>query len=530
MLPAAIAIAMVGFIGAFGSTPSASAAWIDGDVCEVDWWTPDNVGQDIDDSVFDDGQDNYVGAVENGGYVAVVFRLYEDSLFDMPNVTVRIDSETGSARFVEKAEIVDEEDGGLAVDLVLLNGTGTTVVDTIDPDTDDGEPEYFTDPDGNPVDDINDWLESVAGLPGFVADPDENACGGPEDLWGMFAFECIEAGYVHIDILTPDDTEEEGATGKFFCYGQPDKATIAASRTTVETDPTEVDSSSYGQSIITVTVEDQFGDRIDGAEVTFSTDNCTFDATADGDITPAAGGTTVTVWSDTDTTSDLNFVSDNPLEKDAGTAEVELDCTKASGKPGVANITAIVQRPGSDIVLKTTVTVVGPTSATGLTLTLTPDDVECGETILATATAVDALGQPVSAGTSIYFTTDTSSGVVGGEEGAQGYAASDEGEASVLIATDPGNPGIHTVIAYTMDSNGRVLAQVSETYTCDGAVAPVAPTVNPPTTGTGTGSITPPNTGDAGLAAGSTSSSLFVIAGAVAFVLAGLASVRFARN
>jgi LPXTG-motif cell wall-anchored protein len=32
------------------------------------------------------------------------------------------------------------------------------------------------------------------------------------------------------------------------------------------------------------------------------------------------------------------------------------------------------------------------------------------------------------------------------------------------------------------------------------------------------------------LATGSTSATLFVIAGAVAFILAGLASVRFARN
>jgi hypothetical protein len=85
------------------------------------------------------------------------------------------------------------------------------------------------------------------------------------------------------------------------------------------------------------------------------------------------------------------------------------------------------------------------------------------------------------------------------------------------------------VIAYTKASNGQVLAQTSANYTCEGAVAPAAPTVAAPSTGTGTGSITPPNTGDAGLASGSTSASLFIIAG-VAFVLAGLASIRFARN
>ena len=61
--------------------------------------------------------------------------------------------------------------------------------------------------------------------------------------------------------------------------------------------------------------------------------------------------------------------------------------------------------------------------------------------------------------------------------------------------------------------------------------APTAPAVNPPVTGTGTGSITPPNTGDAGLAAtNSGTSSLFVIAGAMALMLAGLATFKFSHD
>jgi hypothetical protein len=59
-------------------------------------------------------------------------------------------------------------------------------------------------------------------------------------------------------------------------------------------------------------------------------------------------------------------------------------------------------------------------------------------------------------------------------------------------------------------------------------VAPVAPTVTAPRTGQG---IVPPNTGDAGLAAASGNGlSLFVIAGIVAFALAGVATLRFARR
>ena len=48
---------------------------------------------------------------------------------------------------------------------------------------------------------------------------------------------------------------------------------------------------------------------------------------------------------------------------------------------------------------------------------------------------------------------------------------------------------------------------------------------------TGTGIVTPPNTGDAGLASSSSSSwTLFAIGGLAAFALAGLASLRFARR
>jgi hypothetical protein len=321
---------------------------------------------------------------------------------------------------------------------------------------------------------------------------------------------------------------------KFYCQGEVDTATIAASPTTVETSPV---GTSVSSSIITVTAWDANDDRIDGGFVHFTTDNCKFsnpNAGKAGDygMSPAAGGTSVHVYTDTDSTSDSNFLTDNPFEHAAGTAEVSLDC--ATGTPGTATVTAVVERPGADITLKVEVTVVGPTSVTGLTLTLTPDDLECGETLVAAAEAVDANGAAVSNGTKIYFTTDTSSGIVGGSEGAQGGISTVGGEASVLIATDPSNPGVHTVIAYALKgtSGSDIVAQTSATYTCDAAVAPAAPTVAPPATGTGTGSITPPNTGDAGLASGGNTGGMagIILLGAVAFVLAGLASVRFARN
>jgi hypothetical protein len=530
MLPAAVAIAMLGVIGAFGSARTAYA--IPGDICEV---AVGNGGplEATDDF---DGQGNDVYVVEAGVNYGLVFRMESDDLFDMPNVTVSIDSETGSARIFSKAEIVEVDGPAQHVDHDLINaGVLSQDVDTIDPDANDGEPQYFTDPDGNPVDSINDWLEEVAGQSGFTPWDDDlddsDVCGDEtEDPWGYIDFECIEAGYFNIHVHTPDDTEEEGMTLKFFCGGQADSATIATQRTTVETQPTLVAPGGFGDSVITVTVLDQFGDRIDDVEVTFSTDNCQFRNTTpdagDNPITPAGGGTTVTTATDSDTDSDANFLLNNPLQHSAGTAEALLNCTVSGSTAGIAHITAVVDRPGSDIVLKIDVTVVGPTAATGLTLTLTPDELDCGETLKATAKAVDANGAPVSNGTVVLFTTDTSSGVVGGTEGAQGSATTIGGEASVLIATDPGNDGTHTVIAFVMNAAGTPSAQASATYECEGAVAPAAP-VAPPATGTGT--ITPPSTGDAGLASGSTSSALFVIVGAVAFVLAGLVSVKFAR-
>jgi hypothetical protein len=248
---------------------------------------------------------------------------------------------------------------------------------------------------------------------------------------------------------------------------------------------------------------DQSGDRINGAEVIFYTNTCTFTnplagAAGDAGYSPLGGGPVLTTWTDTDSQADANFLINNPLQTVAGTAEVSLNC--ALGTPGPVKVTAQVQRPGADIILAVDISLIGPTASNGLSLTLTPDSLECGETLLAEATAVDANGKPVSNGTRIYFTTDTSSGIINGSEGGQGSNTTIDGKTKVTIAMSPDDPGIHTVIAYALSSSGALLSQVSETFECSVAVAPAAPTVAPPATGTGT--IVPPNTGDAGLAAG----------------------------
>ena len=542
----AVAFAIViGAIGAFGSGARTAEASIPGDVCRMTAWDSngdilldgETVGgngsvflvfrvqddpfgyindfllegpvQDVIDTLQDEidalqaiiddpasTQNEIDEATAERDALQEVLDEYEDALNNFLDTDlVQIDSSTGSARITSKAEVTGFEFVSPNVSHLLVQpGQLSQRVDHFFPN-------FFNDADGHELNNISDWLVDV-GVPSPGAFGN-NVCGGSNvDGWGFVDIKCIEAGRFRINVI-PQRGTTENTTGviDLYCPGQADTAEISVQRSTVETHPA---SGNFATSIITVKVMDQSGARINGAQVTFSTDKCKFTnhlagVAGDSGTSPAGANVAqVTTWSDTDSSSDIGFLADNPLENWAGTAELTLDCAGSTVTPGTAHVTAIVSRAGSDIVLKADVAVVGQASATGLTLTLTPDDIECGDTILATATAVDATGANVSNGTWIYFTTDTSSGVLGGIEGAQGSAQTIGGSASVLIATDPGNPGVHTVIAYTLNAAGTPNAQTSTTYTCDAAVAPAAPTVAPPATGTG--SITPPNTGSAGLA------------------------------
>jgi hypothetical protein len=455
-----------------------------------------------------------------------VVRELEEALegfFDYNIVTV--DSQTGSARIRSYAEV-----GGFELvkprvyhRLIEAPGVLTQKVDHMFPN-------WFADPDGHDLDSISAWLEEVAGIPlpsgiSKAALDADNVCGNPDDVdgWKFADLRCIEAGSLNVTV-TPNQvnssTENTVMTQALVCPSQVDTAEIKSTHNTLETQPVGTSASS---ATITVTTYDQFGNNVDGGEVTFITNNCKFTnplAGAAGDFghQPAAGGPVLTMWSDTDSQADANFLDNNPLQTYAGTAEVTLDCTL--GTPGLVTVTAQVQREGADIVLEYEITLIGPTAANGLSLTLTPDSLECGETLQAEAMAVDANGQPVSNGTVVYFTTDTSSGIINGKEGGQGSNTTIDGKTVATIAMSPDDPGIHTVIAYTIDKNGALLAQVSDTFECSVAAAPAAPAVVPPVTGTGT--ITPPNTGDAGLVGndGATTSAIWLgVAGMVTALL-----------
>ena len=77
-------------------------------------------------------------------------------------------------------------------------------------------------------------------------------------------------------------------------------------------------------------------------------------------------------------------------------------------------------------------------------------------------------------------------------------------------------------------------AQATVTCAVPGAPAAAAPAIAAPRTGQGPAdafAIRPPNTGDAGLAAGSSSNAMvYVAAGVAVFALAGLASLKFATR
>jgi hypothetical protein len=559
MLPVAVAIAMVGFIGAFGSGAVPTAEAVEGDICQVDVDSRAVAGTD--------GQGNPIFTIQEGVTYGLVFRVEDDDNLELAvldpagpgefilefdgtgeNITAIVDSETGSGRITSHAEIVDVEDRLVETPVAGVEGEADVPnighfninPGVIEHETDSFSPRYINDADGDELDSINAWL-AQEGYPEF-ADDDADVCGDDsnvfaiegftvteflDDSWGFIDFECVEPGFFNVSIESGDETREHGAVTKFRCEGQADTAEIKAQRMTVETDPTNVPPNGFGTSLITVTVFDQFGDRLDGANVTFTTDNCTFtnpeaDNPDDSGTDPENGGTTVETFSDTDSDSDLTFLIDNPLNLSAGTAELTLDCTTSAGEPGVANVMAIVEREGAPIVLEVQIKVVGPVDE--ITLVLDPDeDFDCGEPVKATATLVDEKDQPVSDGTVVNFTTVTATGVTGGVEGAQGSDETEGGVASVILATDPRSSGTHTVAA---TSGGETAVA---TYECNGGGA-VAGDDDDKDDDKDNGTIKPPSTGDAGLATGTTSATLFVIAGAVAFVLAGLASVRFARN
>jgi hypothetical protein len=254
--------------------------------------------------------------------------------------------------------------------------------------------------------------------------------------------------------------------------------------------------------------------------------------------------------------------------------------------PGRANIQVIVENtqvPTSsywpiyapqNLLLTGTVTVVGPPAS--VRVAASPTSLQCGEKATITATVTDAIGQNVSDHTRIELVSNYGS-TIGGTGATLGFpgvgpvnplsssaaetfsgvataflltSTEHVGPYEVVVATGGSVGGVYNFFSYGyLDQNTRlepfaqpgvtygtgafstapVSAQVTVTCSLPVVAAPSIPIppIAAPRTGEG---IRPPNTGDAGLADASGNGWALVLAGAAAFVLAGIASVKFARR
>jgi hypothetical protein len=393
---------------------------------------------------------------------------------------------------------------------------------------------------------------------------------------------CEEAGEFDLSFeVNQEDSEPSQITVQ--CVGDVDDAEIVAEPTTVEIVPAR---GSASASLVTLNLLDSNGDPSgNGTTVVWTTDRCRL--SDDGISIPGKKDTWENMIADAlevfgdynrnnaQTALDINVFVDGlnqttrttveaeafSLDDDAGDFDagdvisaVILDCSATNTTPGIAKVMACIDVDGADICKSVNVTVVGPPVAP-IVLTTDQTNVRCGERVQITATIKDAAGQNVSDHTLVEVATNAGgvlggTGAIAGEAGlvspvSSTVAETNNGVATFWLITSELHQGTYTVLV-TTGGGGSVAGQLlgglfstppvsgAVTVTCGGptTTAPSAPspaaTVRAPSTGQG---ITPPSTGDAGLADASGSSwALFVIAGLTVFALAGVASFKVARR
>jgi hypothetical protein len=406
-------------------------------------------------------------------------------------------------------------------------------------------------------------------------------CEGDADLAGdadiLVFWDCEdEAGLTEITISQTDGPTDADLTNDVvsfwvMCFGHPDFIDVTASHSTVEIVPA-IGSSAHSEITIALSADGLPVDE-DDIEIDVSVPKCAIEIGNDNpdssplsDNWPADSG--VVVSYPTAGPNDDRTVIDN----------IWFHADWNNCTPGDVVVTVVVEvDDGADLVDTVTIKIVGPPAF--ITATAAPDRLICGEKSTITVKVTDAIGQNVSNNTPVELISNWGS-VIAGTGATLGFpgpgpvnplassaAATYNGVAVAYLLTSNNHVGPYEVVAaaggtvgfynpwepggeensdpwwYDYGSNGLdrhdynstnallysgapITTQV--TVTCSLPAAPVAPTVTAPTTGTG--SITPPNTGDAGLASSSSNAMLFVIVGAAAFVLAGIASVSYARR
>jgi hypothetical protein len=442
---------------------------------------------------------------------------------------------------------------------------------------------------GVSVEDFPFWDGTLDDLaPEFGFTPDDDVCGDSEDPDGIAIVDvsCEDPGRFEMTAYDPVGPDN-AITGEYLCVAPPSAATLTATPTTVESSPAL---GNISHSLLVLTLTDADGKpAAPGSDVDWTTDRCRIDGLTEDEYEDnAPGGYALGVgalfgaYSSTDPATagaieetlsghtgftgaadSISFENDSipgPVVSMRTIAAAVLHCEGAA--PGVANIKAEIERTGADLAATATVTVVGPPAF--ITMTAAPNRLVCGEKATILVTVTDAINQKVSDHTRVELITNHG-GVIGGTGSSlffqnvnplsSSVAETFGGVATAYLLTSTEHVGAYEVVAaaggslmgaYSVlvgdsqsNDNGRVpvfyngntgvfstpVVTSQVTVTCTVA----APAVTAPSTGTGT--ISPPNTGDAGLAAGSSSTAmLYVIAGAVAFALAGLAGFSYARR
>jgi hypothetical protein len=398
-----------------------------------------------------------------------------------------------------------------------------------------------------------------------------------------------DVGFVIVDVTCEDagtfdlsfaaDMVGSGSAGNIevTCVGEVDEGLITATPTKVEIVPAQ---GSVSYSLIVVELLDENGDPVqESAGVDFSTDRCEFldedgigdletlkaalDVFADYDPNHPDSAVDVHDFVDANIEDDPDDVSNEvpsfTLDDDAGDfdeddtlAAIVLDCSDEDTVPGIAEVCFQVDQEGGDVMGCVKVTVVGPPAK--VTAAAAPTTLICGEKATITVTVKDSADQNVSDHTRVEAVTNlggvlAGTGAVAGQAGlvvpiSSTVAETFNGVATFYLLTSDAHAGPYEVVIATGGSGsvntglGGVFStppQVTQvTVTCSQPVvaAPAAPTVTAPSTGTG--SVSPPNTGDGGLVADQTSAgfswALVAVAGVLAFSVAGLATLKISRR
>jgi hypothetical protein len=546
MWPATLVAGMLLLLGAIGTATAPTAYAAAGDVCDIEGPFPvvEADSNDLDAHDDDLAADDIQGKLLVGTtYIFVIYVEDAVAATGGPNVSVEIDDEEGDADLTSYVNAVGPDYVELA--------NGVDVLPGLVPITLAG------------LATVQAEIEAVAGV---ALDADQCGTVGPNDGLVVVDVTCEDPGRFELTayaIAGPDNSR----TAEALCVANANAATLTAVPTTVESVPA---AGNISHSLLVLVLTDSDGrPAAPGQRVDWSTDLCLIEGRTEteyevdggieniSDAALFAGFTPATAHiiennyeppHDTGaaglhgvgaSSASLSFENDPAGPPPVRTiATAILHCENAA--PGVANILAEIERSGPDLQARTTVTVVGPPAF--ITITAAPNRLVCGEKATILVTVTDAINQRVSDHTRVELITNFG-GVLGGTGGTLGFPGTNPvsplssgaaetfgGVATAYLLTSTQHVGAYEVVAA---SGGSALGGVFSTPVVTSQVT-VTCTVGAPTTtapSTGTGSITPPSTGDAGLASASSSSAMmFVIAGAVAFVLAGLASYGYARR